>query len=180
MPPAGALIDMHRQRLRGDAPALDDLASVGDANPSVAAQFGGGNVHALSLHSANRNASENVCGVYNDSHVGKVQHAPMANEDRNYLRQWREFRRMSQDELAAAADTTKSVISLLENEKRPLSSKWLRRFAEILETRPGHILDVDPNAVDSDLIDIWLNISAENREQAIRVLQTFARTGTSG
>ena len=99
--------------------------------------------------------------------------------DRNYLKAWREFRGLSQDDLADKVDTTKSVISLLENEKRPLSSKWLRKLAEALDTQPGHILDHDPNEVSTDIFDLWGRIGQRDREQAARVLRTFA-TGTDG
>lgn len=56
----------------------------------------------------------------------------------NYLRQWREYRRMTQEELTGAMDppTTGSVISLLEDGERGLSLKWLRRLAPALRTRP--------------------------------------------
>lgn len=102
----------------------------------------------------------------------------MANDERNYLKAWREFRGLTQEELAERASTTKSVISLLEAEKRPLSSKWLRKFAEILETQPGHILDHDPNEMSADIHDIWSRLGKEDRARAVRILRTF--TGTDG
>jgi transcriptional regulator with XRE-family HTH domain len=104
----------------------------------------------------------------------------MVIEERNHLKAWREKRGLSQDELAEKAGTTKSVISLLENEKRPLSAKWLRRFAEVLDTRAGYILDHDPNELNDDVFDLWDNISEMDRSQAARVLGTFARNGTKG
>ena len=97
---------------------------------------------------------------------------------KHYLKQWREFREMGQEELAERVDTTKSVISLLENGKRGLSDKWLRRLAEALGTRPGHILDVDPHTLDNDIIDIWTRLEPADREQAARILRTFLATGT--
>lgn len=102
----------------------------------------------------------------------------MDNQPKNHLRAWREFRKMSQDELASELGTAKGVISLLENGKRPLSDKWLYRLAEVLETRPGHILDVDPNELDNDIFDIWAGIAKRDRAQAARVLRTFSKTGT--
>jgi transcriptional regulator with XRE-family HTH domain len=102
----------------------------------------------------------------------------MNDKPKNHLRAWREFREMSQEELADRLDTAKGVISLLENGKRPLSDKWLRRLAEVLETNPGHILDVDPNELDNDIIDIWTRIPERDREQAARILRTFTKTGT--
>lgn len=138
-----------------------------------------GVVMRYSLHSANPIAIENVCSVRDDFIFAVAHTAYMADDDRNYLRQWREFRKMNQDVLAEKVGTTKAVISLLENEKRPLSSKWLRKLAEALDTQPGHILDHDPNELPADVFDIWEHIDKKDRAQAARVLRTFA-TGTNG
>lgn len=118
-----------------------------------------------------------VCIQSNDFRLAMAHTANMA-EERNYLRQWRELKRLSQDELAEAAGTTKGVISLLENEKRPLSSKWLRKFAEILGTQPGYILDLDPTEMDPEIFKAWQSVRKEDRAQVLRILSTF-RTGTN-
>lgn len=118
----------------------------------------------------------NVCALRDDYPALAIHNANMANEDRNYLRAWREYRKLTQEELADSVGTTKAVISLLENEKRPLSSKWLRKLGEALATKPGYILDVDPEEVGSDIIDIWSNIDVRDRAQAVRVLRSL--TGT--
>lgn len=133
----------------------------------------------ISLHSANQNARDNVCTLRGDSYFNVAHTAYVADQDRNYLRQWREYRKLSQEQLADMVDTTKAVISLLENEKRPLSSKWLRKLAEALDTQPGHILDHDPNELPADVFDIWASIAKRDRAQAARILRTFA-TGTDG
>lgn len=93
----------------------------------------------------------------------------------HYLKEWREFRQMTQQELADAIDTHKSVISDMERGKLQLSPKWLNRFAPVLQTQPGHILDHDPNDLDSDIIDIWAHIPKESRAQAAAVLKTFQK-----
>lgn len=100
-----------------------------------------------------------------------------ATVDRNYLKQWREKAKLSQEELADKIGTTKSVISLLENEKRPLSAKWLRKLAEALDTTPGRILDVNPDEANADVLDIWDHIRVKDRPTAIRVLRSL--TGTN-
>ena len=97
-------------------------------------------------------------------------------EERNYLRQWREYRRLKQEELAEMVGTTKAVISLLENEKRPLSSKWLRKLAVPLKTTPGRILDIDPNVAEAEALSIFDPMEEEERRRAIRVLRSL--TGT--
>lgn len=97
----------------------------------------------------------------------------------NYLRKWREHAGMSQDELAEQAGTTKSVISLLENGHRRMSDKWLRLLAPILGTQPGHLLDTDPENLDSDILEVWTKLTDQDREQAIKILRTFLKTGTA-
>ena len=120
--------------------------------------------------------AQNICSLRHDFIFDGLHTACMADDDRNYLRQWREFRGLKQEELAEKAGTTKAVISLLENEKRPLSSKWLRKFAEALGTTPGRILDVDPNETGAEILDIWDHMKTEDRSRAVRVLRSL--TGT--
>ena len=95
------------------------------------------------------------------------------SHERNYLRAWREHRHLTQAKLAEAVGTTGAVISLLESGERGLSDKWLRKLAPVLGTRPGHLLEVDPNAQDDDILDIWADIPEERRNQARDVLKTF-------
>lgn len=132
------------------------------------------------LHTANFFASLKVCAPRDDLRAGLPHTAGMEIEKNggpNYLQAWRKFRRMSQEELAEAVGTTKAVISLLESGDRPLSAKWLRKFAPVLDTTPGFLLDHDPHELPADVIDIWNHIEERDRPRALRVLETF-RTGT--
>ncbi len=86
---------------------------------------------------------------------------------------------MTQARLAEAVGTTGAVISLLEAGERGLSDKWLRRLAPVLGTRPGHLLEVDPNDVSTDILDIWADIPEDRREQARDVLMAFRRKDES-
>jgi transcriptional regulator with XRE-family HTH domain len=95
------------------------------------------------------------------------------NPQRNYVRVWREHRRMTQSKLAEAIGTTGAVISLIEAGERRLSDKWANLIAPVLGTRPGHLFDTDPNDVDTDILEIWTSIPAERRDQAREVLRTF-------
>jgi transcriptional regulator with XRE-family HTH domain len=102
----------------------------------------------------------------------------MAEKAANNLRAWRKHNGMTQQELADALGTAKSVISDLERGVVQLNDKWLRRLAPVLKTQPGHILDHDPADLDSDIIDIWAHIDLGDRERAINVLRQFVKTGT--
>lgn len=123
-------------------------------------------------------AGENIVCALRHDFMWAGLHTANVPDDSNHLRAWREFRSLSQEELADKVGTTKSVISLLENEKRPLSSKWLRKLAEALDTQPGYILDHDPNEISADIFDIWSRIEEGDRDRAARILHTFTKTGT--
>lgn len=102
----------------------------------------------------------------------------------NNLRAWRKTKRpgykpMTQQELADALDTAKSVISDLERGVVQLSDKWLRRLAVPLKTTPGYILDHHPEDLDNDVHDTFRRIDKADRDQAIRVLKSFVKTGTA-
>jgi len=99
------------------------------------------------------------------------------NAGPSHLKAWREFREMSQEDLAEKVDTTASQISMLETGERGLSAKWLRKLAPALGTTPGHLLDHDPTTIDNDVFDIWMEIDRRDRDTALRVLRSF-KTGT--
>lgn len=88
---------------------------------------------------------------------------------------------MTQEQLAAACEppTTGSVISLLEEGERGLSLKWLRRLAPALDTRPGHLADVNPLQADTLTQELIDAIPDEKREQVAAILRTFL-DGTGG
>lgn len=97
----------------------------------------------------------------------------------NHLRAWREYRGMSQPELADAIGTSHQVIGYLERGRTQLSAKWLRKLAPALKTTPGMLLDHDPNELTADIIDIWSRADLRQRRQISDIAQTLVRDGTN-
>ncbi len=97
----------------------------------------------------------------------------------NHLKAWREFRRLTQAELAELVDTNPNMIGYLESGERSLSFKWLRRLAPALNTRPGMILDHDPHTLDTDVVAIWVNADDKQRRQIADIAKTIVRDGTT-
>jgi predicted transcriptional regulator len=93
----------------------------------------------------------------------------------HYLREWREYREMTQEALAAAVKppTKASVISLLESGNRDLKNKWLERLAPALRTRKGFILDMNPLDADTRILELVEDMADSEKEQAIAILRTF-------
>lgn len=70
----------------------------------------------------------------------------MANKDEFYLKAWRNFRGLTQQQLANQSGTTKGYVSLIETRKSPYSQKWLTRFAAALEISPQQLFSPPPAA----------------------------------
>lgn len=96
----------------------------------------------------------------------------------HYLREWRKHAGLTQEQLAEAVGTSKSQISELERYNLQLSPKWLRRLSPVLRVQQGHIIDHNPEDLDSDIIDIWTRIPERDRANALKALSGFVRTGT--
>lgn len=99
----------------------------------------------------------------------------------HFLREWREYRRLTQEQLAGMVTppTTASVISLLESGDRGLSNKWLTRLAPALRTKKGFILDMNPFEVATSILEIWAEIPEDEQPQAKTILETFKRRQAS-
>lgn len=97
----------------------------------------------------------------------------------NFLRNWREYRRLSQAELAERVGTNANMIHYLETGERALSAKWLRRLSPALDTTPGMLLDHDPSELDADILDIWGSASSRQKRQISEIARTLLKTGTN-
>jgi transcriptional regulator with XRE-family HTH domain len=95
----------------------------------------------------------------------------------NHLRAWREYRGLTQAQLAEKIDTTDNVISMLESGDRQLSPKWLNRLADALNTKPGFLYQFDPNDADLSILEAILDVPTDRKGEALRILRVF-KTGT--
>src|ERR1700761_8620419 len=88
------------------------------------------------LHNATGDASTKCCSLPDDVFVESLQTVAMSKREKqpqrplHYLQQWREFKKMTQAQLAdrVVPQTTPGVISLIEGYNRKLSDKWARRL----------------------------------------------------
>lgn len=100
-------------------------------------------------------------------------------ESANHLRAWREYRGLTQEELAEAVGTSGNVISLLESGDRGLSQKWLNKIAPELKTRAGFLLEVDPldPDVDMELLEAMLDLPKDRKAEAVQMIRILGGRG---
>lgn len=98
-----------------------------------------------------------------------------SNGGPNHLRAWREYRGLSQVELAEKAETTHQVIGYLERGRTQLSAKWLRKLAPILDTTPGMLLDHAPQELSADIIDMWNRADLGEKGQLVELAKVIVK-----
>lgn len=94
---------------------------------------------------------------------------------RQYLRQWRDHRGLTQQQLADRLDTDKGQISNWESGKRGMSAGVLQALAEALDIEEGYLFR-DPACPSAD--ELLRRASPEQRAQAISVIEALLRTGS--
>jgi transcriptional regulator with XRE-family HTH domain len=121
-----------------------------------------------------------LCGALAFTECDIARMGADKNGGPNYLRAWRVFRKLTQEQLAERVGTNANMIGYLESGERGLSAKWLRKLAPALDTTAGMILDHDPAELDSDIIDIWAHADRRQKKQISEIAKTLVRTGTQG
>lgn len=89
----------------------------------------------------------------------------------NRLREWRKHRRMTLQQIATAAGTTRAQVQRIETGVRPMSVAWMERFARILHVQVSDLLapahsgaELSPR--EHDLIGLYRG-SDDNAREAI-------------
>jgi transcriptional regulator with XRE-family HTH domain len=119
-----------------------------------------------------------LCGALSLTECDIAGMADDKNGGPNYLRAWRVYRKLTQDQLAERVGTNANMIGYLESGERGLSAKWLRKLSNALETTPGMILEHDPAELDADILDIWAHGNLRQKRQLSEIAKTLIRTGT--
>jgi transcriptional regulator with XRE-family HTH domain len=128
------------------------------------------------LHTAKTIARGKVCSGSDAFAVRAWQNAAMS--EKVYIKEWRELRGMTQQDLGDKLDPQASAgtISAYESGARNVSMDRLRQIADALGATPGSLLDGPPRAVvPAEVISIWDRIPLSSRDQAKDILKTFAK-----
>lgn len=103
---------------------------------------------------------------------------PMSKQ-RHFIREWRAYRGLSQDQLAERIGITRTYLSKIENGRRRYDQPFLEAAAEVLRCEPADLIVRDPTATES-LWTIWDQLGPTERVQLVEIGKTLKRTGTNG
>lgn len=93
---------------------------------------------------------------------------------RTFIRQWREYRNLSQERLAERVGKSVGLISLVERGKSPYTQGLLESLAMALGCEPVDLLIRNP--IDPDGIwTIWDTLEPPEKRQAVEVLKAIRK-----
>lgn len=119
-------------------------------------------------------------GGQNVSMANRPRPAPKPQKRRHFVKQWRKFKRLTQEQLAERIGVTPGAISQLELGRINYTQPMLEKLAEEFGCKPGDLLNVDPT-VDKAMWSIWETLDIPARNQVAEIASTFQRkTGTDG
>lgn len=99
----------------------------------------------------------------------------------HYIKEWRKHRGLTQEQLAERIGVDRTYVSKIEKFRKRYDQPFLEAAASALNCEPADLIIRNP-ADEAAIWSIWDQISAPDRDQALRVLQAFvkSRTGTTG
>lgn len=93
---------------------------------------------------------------------------------RIFLKEWREYRGLTQEQLAERVGMSKSNVSQLEQGRQGYSQDGLEALAEALQCDPGQIINVDPTKDDA-IWSIWERAKTAERSMIIDIAKTIVK-----
>lgn len=97
---------------------------------------------------------------------------------RTFIRQWREYRQLTQDALGDRIGLSKPQLSRIENGQQPYSQDLLEALAEALQTDVASLLMRDPSQDDA-IWSIWEQAKPGERRMIEDLARTVVKTGTN-
>lgn len=97
----------------------------------------------------------------------------------NFVKAWRKFRDLSQSELAEKMGISREYVSLVENGKRRYDEIFLDAAAQALNCSPADLISREPGPL-GGIWNLWDQIDEAQREQALKVLETFKKANKTG
>lgn len=139
-----------------------------------------------------------VRNTHADNRVRLSQHANMAKRDLGpvdyealreasgwYAAAWRDFKKITQQELADEVGSSRGQVSDLETgAKTRYNRDWVKKFSDALGVRPGFLIDVNPFTMwegQDRLEDAVRRLSVDDRNAVLDMATRLVpKTGTQG
>ena len=103
-----------------------------------------------------------------------LKRRPKKQYRRTFIKEWREYRGLSQERLAERIGKSPGLVSQIENYKGPYTQETLEAIAAALGCEAADLLVRDPRDPEG-LWTVWDALAAPERQQAINILKALKR-----
>lgn len=107
----------------------------------------------------------------------RIGHKKKRPRRRTFIREWREFRELTQDQLGERLNTSGGSISRIESGVQPYTQDTLEALAEALQTDAASLLMRDPSAPDA-IWSIWDQAKTVERDVIVDMARRIVGTKT--
>lgn len=105
-----------------------------------------------------------------------IWHTARMAKQRHFIKEWRKFRQLTQEQLADRVGVDRSYVNKIENGKKRYDQPFLETAAEAMRCEPADLIMRDPSQPES-IWTIWDQIPIQDRPKAAKVLEAFKKTG---
>ena len=107
----------------------------------------------------------------------RIGYRPKRARRQTFLRQWREYRNLTQDDLAERLGTSKASISRIEAGQQAYTQDFLEACADALRTDPASLLMRNPT--DEEAVwSLWDKAKIGDRKMIENIVRSVIKTGT--
>ena len=96
---------------------------------------------------------------------------------RTFIREWRQHRHLTLEQLADRIEMTPSLLSMLERGQRGYRQETLEAIADALQTDTGNLTMRNPQD-DEAIWSIWDHAKQGERQMITDIARTIVKTGT--
>lgn len=96
---------------------------------------------------------------------------------RTFIRQWREARGLTLEQLAERVGTTHATLSRIERGHQPYQQALLEAIAEALQTDPASLIMRDPSDPEA-IWSVWEQAKPAERRQIVEIAKTLIKTSS--
>lgn len=107
----------------------------------------------------------------------RIGYRPKRKRFLTKIKQWREYRKLTQDDLAERLETSKASISRIESGQQAYTQDFLEACADALRTDPASLLMRDPTD-DEAVWSLWDKAKIGERQMIESIVRTVVKTGT--
>lgn len=104
--------------------------------------------------------------------MAKAPKKPQPKRRRIFLREWRKYRNLTQEQLAERVGWAVSNVSQLEQARQGYSQDGLEALAMALQCDPGQLLNTDPTR-DEGIWPLWETAKPGERQMIVGIAKTI-------